>query len=321
MDNIDDPRVIIIDYIDKDRYVLDVGCACGELGNALNKYRNASVYGLEYDKYAIDIARKTGAYKDIINMDLDTIKSYDILKLNKKFDYIVCADVLEHLRDPMKTLNILSKLLVNNGFIILSIPNVSHASIKSCLLLDDFTYTDVGLLDETHIHFFTYKTIAKDLSVNGFKISECKFTLQDIHGRQKYDSYLLLNNDIKYFILKNWHSFVCQYVIKVAISLDCYKDLLNHNLKHLNICEENAPEHIHAYRTHILSSLGKTSQIHIAELQKCCQAKDQLLIEKEEDICKLNIRNTYLATRRTLYKRLLGGAIFLFIGVCVMLTM
>ena len=146
--------------------VLDVGCACGDLGVALKEHRNATMFGLEYNQGSIDIALETEAYEEIHQFNLDDITENSFPQYKGKFDYVVCGDVLEHLRNPMYSLNILKSYLKEDGRIIASIPNVAHMSIKSNLLVNDFTYTPLGLLDETHIHLFTHKSIALGLSSN-----------------------------------------------------------------------------------------------------------------------------------------------------------
>ena len=247
------PLVIIVDYVTDNTTVLDIGCACGDLGIALKKYKNSEMYGLEYNQKSVEIALTTGAYQKVHQFDLEKLSEEDFPEYKNKFDYIICADILEHLRNPMKVLEILKQYLKKEGQIIVSIPNVAHMSIKSNLLLNDFTYTSVGLLDATHIHLFTYKSIASELSSIGLAVDECLFTLQSLTAWQPANPYPYLPNVVKYFILLDWHSYVCQYIAKISASPLSEEELLKNNLAKLDINESNAPEYIREYRDAVLA--------------------------------------------------------------------
>jgi len=259
IENKGDPRVISLDYIKNGSVILDVGCACGDFGIALKEYKQATVYGLEYNQGSIDIALKTGVYEEVHQFNLDEITENSLPQYNSKFDYIICGDVLEHLRNPLYSLHNLKSYLKEDGKIIASIPNVAHMSIKSNLLVNDFTYTPIGLLDETHIHLFTYKSIAQSFASVGLLIDDCKFTLQTKTAWQPNDPYSQLSDDIKDYIFKDWHSYVCQYVMNVSKSSKNNDELFYHNLQKLNINENNAPENIKNYRQQILAELTNTT--------------------------------------------------------------
>ena len=254
--NSSDPRVMVIDYISDGAIVLDVGCACGDLGVVLKEYRNATIYGLEYNQASVDIALKTGAYEDVKQFNLDNLSISDFSEYKNKFDYIVCGDVLEHLRNPLDVLNILKSYLKNEGAIIASIPNVAHMSIKSNLLLNDFTYTPVGLLDETHIHLFTYKSIAEGVSSIELKIDNCKFSMHNKNAWQPNDPYPFLSDEIKKELFTDWHSYVCQYVVKMSVVSEKFENIVTYNLSALNINELNAPNYIKEYRKHLLDEIN-----------------------------------------------------------------
>ena len=85
---------------------------------------------------------------------------YDCIE-GKRYDYIVILDVLEHLRNPQGVLNKVRECLQINGKILLSVPNLAHNAVLLKLLNDDFPYTELGLLDNTHVHFFLIKRCVK----------------------------------------------------------------------------------------------------------------------------------------------------------------
>ena len=226
---------IIIDWIKPNTDLLDVGCACGDMGIAIQKEKNCRIIGLEYNSYSVKIAKKTGAYREVFQCDLNNYKKINI---SEKFDYIAFGDVLEHIYLPQEVINHFKNFLKPEGLILISLPNIAHASIKANLLLNNFDYTQTGLLDITHIRLFTYKTIATLLTNCNLKIKEYYPTyFKGIFGTQPNDPYKDLPNNINNFILKDKHSHVTQYVIACSID-DSNENLLKHNLaisKHIQL--------------------------------------------------------------------------------------
>lgn len=98
------------------------------------------------------------------------------MPFNLKFDYIIFGDVLEHLKYPYSLLEKFKNYLSEKGKFIISLPNVAHACVKSNLLIDNFNYTKYGILDDTHLRFFTYKTIAKEFANINLYIDMCFHT-------------------------------------------------------------------------------------------------------------------------------------------------
>lgn len=251
----------LLRFIDNDSIVLDVGCSCGDLGKSLKVHKNSELYGFEYDIDAIEIANKTGVYKEIYQVDLDSFFVDDFKDYKGKFDYIICGDVLEHLRFPLRTMKSLVQYLKKEGFFIASIPNVAHTSIKANLLLNDFTYTPVGLLDETHIHLFTDKSIAREFSDSGLEIVDCNWTAEKINGNQPNNPYPDLPNNIKKFIFNDWSSYICQYILKAKIVSNIgSEDLFRRNLIKIRMNDSNAPDLFKNYRLDILASLNENDR-------------------------------------------------------------
>ena len=277
------PLSIALRHINENTIILDVGCACGDMGIALKKYKNAQIYGLEYNQESVKLAQETNAYEEVHQFNLDTLSENDFSQYKEKFDYIICGDVLEHLRFPQDTLKILKTYLKENGSIIASIPNIAHMSIKANLLVNDFTYTPLGLLDETHIHLFTYKSIAEMLSNLGLKIENCEWTLQSKQAWQPNNPYPYLSKNIQQFLFNDWHSFVCQYVVILNQTQD-ETNLLQHNIQKLNINEEKAPENIKTYRTQLLQELGEVDKIQDNQIQADIALKNKIIEEQEQSL-------------------------------------
>lgn len=156
---------------DTAKVILDVGCASGNLGAALKRERDCFVIGIEYEpeianeaKYLLD---------DVIVGDIED--KVDNLPSNY-FDCIVLADVLEHLRSPETVLEKMGHALKETGKIIASIPNVRHWSVLQPLLEGNWKYEDAGILDRTHLRFFTKRSILDLFSHSGYTITDLKHT-------------------------------------------------------------------------------------------------------------------------------------------------
>lgn len=166
-----DARNTFINLITSDQQesfsVLEIGCGCGlTLSKIKYRYPNAAVHGIELDKSAA----KAGKYMaDIL---VGNIEDTEIPFEPNTFDYILFGDVLEHLHRPDEILVKMKKYLKPTGRLIASIPNLMHISVILKLLAGHFTYEDSGLLDRTHIHFFTKYEIMDMFEQCGYRIAE-----------------------------------------------------------------------------------------------------------------------------------------------------
>ena len=151
---------IIVEHIKDNTKILEFGSANGRLTKYLSENKNCIVDIVEISKESGTDAKRF-ANKALIGEIEGNIENYkwmEILK-NEKYDYIIFADVLEHLYDPWKVLAKSKRFLKDDGSILISIPNIAHNSIIIDLLKDEFNYRELGLLDNTHIRFFTYNTL------------------------------------------------------------------------------------------------------------------------------------------------------------------
>jgi ubiquinone/menaquinone biosynthesis C-methylase UbiE len=146
--------------------LLDVGCGEGASGRAAkDEYGIGFVAGIEHFAPAADRARE--ALDEVIQMDIETAElPFD----DGRFDCIVCADILEHLRDPWAALVKLRRVLRRDGVLIASIPNLANLRIVKLIVGDRFDYESSGTLDRTHLRFFTLNTIRSMFAEAGFEI-------------------------------------------------------------------------------------------------------------------------------------------------------
>ena len=200
-------------YIEKERHemldripkeaatILDVGCAVGSFGQLIKSERSSEVWGIEINDYAASIAAQ--------KLDKVICGSFDeTLDLPKdKFDCIVFNDVLEHLVDPYSALLYSKTLLRDGGKIVASIPNVRYFDNVWKLLVDkDWEYTQNGILDRTHLRFFTRTSILKTFSDLGYEIESIEginpLEQEHPHRVKKFRilNYILLNQieDMRY---------------------------------------------------------------------------------------------------------------------------
>lgn len=157
----------ILSQIKEGSTVLECGCATGYMTRFMKEKMGCSVSIVEIDEEAYNIARESA--EDGFCGNLDEHYWADHFK-NDKFDYIIFADVLEHLRNPVRTLSFAKKLLKNDGKVIFSIPNICHNDIMIRMYYDNFTYTNIGLLDNTHIHFWGGNNLPGFCDKAGFDI-------------------------------------------------------------------------------------------------------------------------------------------------------
>ena len=141
--------------IGHNKTVLEVGCATGYFTRALAE-RGCKVVGMELDPGAAAVAEQWAERVVVGNVNEPAL--WDLVD-DESFDVITFGDVLEHLQDPLAVLRVARNKLKPSGFIVTSLPNVAHGDVRLSLLHGSFPYRDTGLLDRTHIRFFTLQTI------------------------------------------------------------------------------------------------------------------------------------------------------------------
>ena len=168
-------HTLVTELVGAGHRVLDVGCSTGYLASVLKSAGN-EVSGIEVDRAAADQARPF--LRQLVVGDLNTLSLADAFA-GVQFDRVVLADVLEHITNPGAVLRDIKGLLGPDGKLVVSMPNVSHGSLRLALLEGSWRYTTVGLLDQTHIRFYTLETIVGMLADAGYAVEEAWATLAD----------------------------------------------------------------------------------------------------------------------------------------------
>lgn len=157
-------HALVLELVGYNKRVLDVGCASGYLAEVLHT-RGCTVAGIEHDPGLAEQARKI--------MDTVVVGELESLDLHQtfgdaEFDVVVFGDVLEHIADPLAVLRQVPSVLRPGGSIVVSIPHVGHGDVRLSLLEGQWKYSDLGLLDRTHLRFFTRDNLVDLLRQAGF---------------------------------------------------------------------------------------------------------------------------------------------------------
>ena len=156
----------LIDFSKKPRTILEAGCACGSnFIEIKNHVSDIKCTGIELNAHSAAIAK---LFADVYAMDLEKLDRPD---WHDKFDIIMMGDILEHLNDPWQAVRNMFRLQSPGGEILISVPNIMHFSIFNQMFHGNGEYEDAGILDRTHLRFFTKKTAQKLLEQAGYQIS------------------------------------------------------------------------------------------------------------------------------------------------------
>lgn len=148
--------------------ILDVGCGPGNVA--------AMMGGRDFECVGVDMHRSNELDPSVKTFHERDIERDFNLDYDKEFDYIVFADVLEHLRNPEQTLRQSHRYLKPGGTIVVSVPNVLHWSVRFMMLAGFFSYTERGILDRTHLRFFTQRSMRQLLEETGYRTVEVAAT-------------------------------------------------------------------------------------------------------------------------------------------------
>ncbi len=159
-----EPLAIISRWIGSGAAVLDLGASTGALARLLAA-RGCVLDGVEIDPIAAATARPS--YRSLVEADLETARLPALFE-GRRYDAVVCADILEHLRDPGPLLDQARELLNPDGALLVSLPNVGYAGVVLELLAGEFNYRPLGILDSTHVRFYTRPSLLKLVTNHGF---------------------------------------------------------------------------------------------------------------------------------------------------------
>ena len=191
--------------------VLEIGAGPGSITRHLSGTLACSVVALEIDPSSVEVLQQFAPKVHALDLN-DLAWSETILREDGLFDYVIAADVLEHVYDPWKVLAGMTSLLAPKGAVILSLPHVGHASVAACLVDEDFEYWPWGLLDRTHIRFFGIKNMQTLINGAGLVIEQAEFVIRTPLMTEFAARWARLPSDIQAALQRNRYSNVLQTV-------------------------------------------------------------------------------------------------------------
>lgn len=191
--------------------VLDVGCSNGvNLAWLKSQFKVEKTVGIEMDERFVSEARAVADV--VVSEDLDVLAD-ELVDLGIEFDLIICADVLEHLKNPSAVLNNILRTAKPGAQLLISLPNVSHWTVIKNLILGVWPQRDRGIFDRTHLRWFTLKTIYDLARSNDFEIESVSenFRILDEPGGlvNRFSSFLRF--------LPGRRFFTYQYVVSCRV--------------------------------------------------------------------------------------------------------
>ena len=160
------PIGLALDWIGTGRAVLELGSATGYVTRLLSQERGCTVTGVEYMPEAAERARPFAQRLIVGDVEAPEV----LAQLTGPYDVILAGDLLEHLRAPERLLAALRPALAPGGGWVISVPNVAHWSVRKELLLGRFDYTARGIMDRSHLRWFTRRSLARMLAAAGYRV-------------------------------------------------------------------------------------------------------------------------------------------------------
>jgi len=208
----------VVKMVGEHKRVLEIGAGPGSITRLLKGVGHCSITGLEIDREAI---KKLKPFCErIYEANLNDPDWPEMLSDEAPFEVLVAADVLEHVYEPWKVLKAMACIAGSDGQIVVSLPHVGHHAVIACLLSEDFSYRNWGLLDKTHIRFFGLKNMQQLFDDAGLKIVEAHFVITPPQHSEFADKWNTLSNEMKVALSSHRHGQVYQVVIK-AVSKAC----------------------------------------------------------------------------------------------------
>jgi methionine biosynthesis protein MetW len=194
-------NVDVLRHVSTDRsHILDVGCGGGSLAAVLKSL------GHQVDGITISEEEKRSAVEHCREVFIHNLENgLPQSVLGRKYDYVICSHVLEHIVYPKSLLKDIGGILKPGGRLIIALPNLMHYKSRLKLLAGNFEYKQAGIWDYTHVKWYTFKTAQQLLRETGFKIKTAEVT-----GELPFNSFFFKNSPA--IIQKKNIRRSCQYL-------------------------------------------------------------------------------------------------------------
>jgi predicted TPR repeat methyltransferase len=198
-------------FAKKGGMLVDLGAAGGELGEAIRDHFRRTL-GFEFEIANLPALR--ARFDVAVIADLEKLK-----RLPARADAIVVADVLEHLRDAPALLALVRGALASDGKVFVSVPNIANITVRIGLLFGVFQYRERGILDNTHLRFYTLRTIRQEIENAGLRVLAIRGSsvpLRLIAGKWTPEPILRAGERILSIVTRMWRALFAYQIIIVA---------------------------------------------------------------------------------------------------------
>lgn len=195
--------------------ILDVGCGPGVIGEMIDIQEN-SLIGVD----RVEPRQGRERFREFVVYDLEC--GLPVAELaGRHFDYILLLDILEHLVNPTLALQDVHRIADPKTAIVISVPNVANIYVRLSLLVGRFEYADRGILDRTHVRFFTRSSLKQWVRENGFVIEKQLYTnipINEVFGKPSSNLVLKMANQVLYFFTSLLSGLLAYQIILVVRS-------------------------------------------------------------------------------------------------------
>ena len=263
----------IAPQITPDSRVLELGSATGYFTEYMTTSLKCRVDCVELCQ---EMADRTKPFcQQMLVADLDKIALEDHFDV-EAYDYIVIADVLEHLVAPQAVLTSCRKLLKPQGKLLLSVPNIAHVAVIGGLLRGEFNYTEEGLLDRTHLHFFTQKSLKNALTAANFSVDQLNAVVKLPEQTEIGDDYLDFSEVLQKALYNQPDALAYQFIVTASpCALNKYRHV------ELGLCSS---EELASRRSSYVRKLTDQQQLLTTGLEKA----EKLLEERTDALQSAN---------------------------------
>ena len=198
---------MVCDRIPRGARVLDVGCGTGSISSLVVRECDADLYGIEPDAARAAACRGRGLRVECGYYDETTASALG------DFDVIMFADVLEHVPDPASLLELASRHLKPGGAVLASVPNVAHWTVRGALVAGRFDYQPSGIMDATHLRWFTRRTIRRVFESAGLEVTDHAATAGSWMSVYRLVPHALRIRMLRVMIAAAPGLFACQHIV------------------------------------------------------------------------------------------------------------